>query len=137
MFIKINHLDNEKTSTRIEVSIYLLIHLSIFNKEIESRLYKRFFKLVRKRRECNRKVIATSHKKTHKWTRNIKQDVQIQFMVVPRLGAELELQPPGYTTATAMPDPSSVCHLHHSSWQCQILLPTEQGQESNLDPHGY
>ena len=36
---------------------------------------------------------------------------------VPWLGAELELQ----LSATAMPYPSSNCHLHHSSWQCQIL----------------
>ena len=40
---------------------------------------------------------------------------------VPRLGVELELEPPAYTTATAMPDPSHVCDLHHSSWQRQIL----------------
>uniref|UniRef100_A0A4X1T5W7 Secreted protein n=1 Tax=Sus scrofa TaxID=9823 RepID=A0A4X1T5W7_PIG len=26
-----------------------------------------------------------------------------------------------YTTATAMPDPSHVCNLHHSSWRHQIL----------------
>ena len=28
-----------------------------------------------------------------------------------------------YTTATARPDTSLVCDLHHSSWQCQILNP--------------
>ena len=33
-------------------------------------------------------------------------------------GVESELQLPAYITATAMPDPSHVCHLHHSSWQC-------------------
>ena len=32
---------------------------------------------------------------------------------VPRLGVELELQPPAYITATL--DPSCVCNLHHSS----------------------
>ena len=37
-------------------------------------------------------------------------------MEVPRLGVELELQLPAYTTVTAMPDPSHVCDLHHSSW---------------------
>ena len=42
-------------------------------------------------------------------------------MEVPRLGVESELQMLAYTTATATPDPSCVCHLHHSSWQCQIL----------------
>ena len=44
-------------------------------------------------------------------------------MEVPRLGVQSELQLPAYTTATAtaMPDPSYVCNLGHSSWQCQIL----------------
>ena len=42
-------------------------------------------------------------------------------MVVPRLGVKSELKPPAYATATAMPDPSHVCDLHHSSWQHQIL----------------
>ena len=38
---------------------------------------------------------------------------------------ELELQLQGYATAkaTAMPDLSYVCDLHHSSWQHQILNP--------------
>ena len=36
-------------------------------------------------------------------------------MDVPRLGVESELQLPAYTTATAMPDPSHICNLHHSS----------------------
>ena len=34
-----------------------------------------------------------------------------------------------YATATATPDLSHDCHLHDSSWQCQI--PTEWGQGSN------
>ena len=33
-------------------------------------------------------------------------------MEVPRLGDELELQLPAYTTATATPDPSCVCDLY-------------------------
>ena len=40
---------------------------------------------------------------------------------VPRRGVELELQLLAYTTATATPDPSCICDLYHSSWQCQIL----------------
>ena len=40
---------------------------------------------------------------------------------VPRLGAKLELQLLAYTTATATPDWSHVCDLHHSSWQHRIL----------------
>ena len=48
-------------------------------------------------------------------------------MEVPRLGVELELQLPAYTTAT--PDPSCICDLHYSSWQHWILNP-ERGQGS-------
>ena len=40
---------------------------------------------------------------------------------VPRLGVELELQLPTYTTAIAMWDPSCVCDLHQSSQQHRIL----------------
>ena len=42
-------------------------------------------------------------------------------MEVPRLGVKSELQLLAYARATAMPDPSLVCNLHHSSRQCQIL----------------
>ena len=44
-------------------------------------------------------------------------------MEVPRLGVESELQLPAYATARAMQDPSCICDLHHSSWQCWILNP--------------
>ena len=40
-----------------------------------------------------------------------------QPMKVPRLGTELELQLPVHTIATATPDLSLICDLHHSSWQ--------------------
>ena len=46
-----------------------------------------------------------------------------RYMEVPRLGAESELQLLAYTRATAMPDPSCVCNLHHSSQQCRIFNP--------------
>ena len=42
-------------------------------------------------------------------------------MEVPRLGVELELHPLAYTTA--MPDPSRLCDLHHSSQQHGIPNP--------------
>ena len=35
---------------------------------------------------------------------------------VPRLGAELQLSLPAYTTAIAMPDPSRICDLCRSLW---------------------
>jgi len=46
-----------------------------------------------------------------------------RHMKVPSLGVQPELQLLAYTTATATPDPSCVCNLHHSSQQCQILNP--------------
>ena len=45
-------------------------------------------------------------------------------MEVPRLVVPSELHLPAYTTATS--DPSRVCGLHHSSWQCQILNPLSE-----------
>jgi len=42
-------------------------------------------------------------------------------MEVPSLGVELELQLLAYTTATATLDPSYICDLCCSLWQCQIL----------------
>ena len=32
----------------------------------------------------------------------------------------------GLHQSTAMRDPSFICHLHHSSWQCQILNPLSE-----------
>ena len=47
----------------------------------------------------------------------------LQHKEVPRIGDDLELQLPAYATATAMPGPSQVFDLHHSSQQCWILNP--------------
>ena len=44
-------------------------------------------------------------------------------MEVPRLGVQSELQLLACTRATAPPDLSCICDLHHSSWQCQIPGP--------------
>ena len=57
-----------------------------------------------------------------------------QHMKVPRLGVKLELQLPAYTTAMAMPDPSNVCDLHHSSQQCQILNPLSKAMDQTESP---
>ena len=57
-----------------------------------------------------------------------------QHMEVPRLRVESELT---YTTATAMPDLSHVCELHHSSWQCWILNPLSEARDRTyilMDP---
>ena len=45
---------------------------------------------------------------------------------VSRLGVRSKLQLPAYAMATAMPDPSCVFDLHHSSQQCQILNPLRE-----------
>ena len=50
-------------------------------------------------------------------------------MEVPRLGVELELQPLAYPRATATRDPSRICNLHHSLWQCQILNPLNEARD--------
>ena len=50
-------------------------------------------------------------------------------MEVPKLRAELELQLPAYATATAMPDLSRICDLHHSSWQCRSLNPLSNARD--------
>ena len=47
---------------------------------------------------------------------------------VLRLGLESELQLQAYTIATAMPDLSHVCKLHHSSWKHWILNPLNKDQ---------
>ena len=39
---------------------------------------------------------------------------------VPRLGVQLELQLPAYTTAIATPELSCICDLHHGSRQRRI-----------------
>ena len=52
-------------------------------------------------------------------------------MEVPRVGVKLELQSPAYTTATATPDPSCICDLHHSSREHRILNPLS---EARIEP---
>ena len=58
-------------------------------------------------------------------------------MEVPRLGVNLELQLPAYTTVIAMSDPSHICSLHHSSLQCWIPNPLSEGRGLNWHPHGF
>ena len=43
-------------------------------------------------------------------------------MEVSILAVESELQLLFYTTATAMPDPSSICNLYHSLWILNPLI---------------
>ena len=50
-------------------------------------------------------------------------------MEVPRLGIESELQVPAYTTAIATRDPSHICDLHLSSWQCCIFNPLSKARD--------
>ena len=56
--------------------------------------------------------------------------LHLQHMDVLRLGVQLELQLPAYTTATATSDPRRVGNLHHhSSQQCQTLNPLSKASE--------
>ena len=50
-------------------------------------------------------------------------------MEVPRLGVESELHLLAYTTATATPDLSHICNLHHSSQQHRILNPLSEARD--------
>ena len=52
-----------------------------------------------------------------------------RHMEAPRLGVELKLQLSACTTAIVTPDPSCVCNLHHSSWQCQVLDPLREARD--------
>ena len=52
-----------------------------------------------------------------------------QYMKVPGLGVQSELQLLTYITTTAMPDPSRVCDPHHSSWQRRILNPLSEARD--------
>ena len=50
-------------------------------------------------------------------------------MEILRLGMELELQLPAYTTVTATPHLSHICYLHHSSWQHLIPNPLSEARD--------
>ena len=50
-------------------------------------------------------------------------------MEVPRLVVKSELQLPAYTTTAAMPDPSLVCNLYHSSQQHWVLNPLNKARD--------
>ena len=55
-----------------------------------------------------------------------------QHMEISSLGIETELQLLAYFTATAVPDMSHICDLHHSSQQCQILNPPGEARDRSL-----
>ena len=56
----------------------------------------------------------------------------MQHVEVPRLGGEMELQLPVYTTATATQDTSCICDLYHSSRERQILNPLSRARDRTL-----
>ena len=55
--------------------------------------------------------------------------LHLWHMDVPKLGVELELQLPAFTTATATWDLSCICDLHHSSQLCWILNPLSEARD--------
>ena len=44
-------------------------------------------------------------------------------------GNQLELELPACARASATPDPSRMCNLHHSSWQRRILNPLSEARD--------
>ena len=54
--------------------------------------------------------------------------LHLQHMEVPRLEVQSELQLLAYATTTAL-DPSHICDLPHSSWQCRILNPLSKAKD--------
>ena len=56
-------------------------------------------------------------------------ELHLWHIKVPRLGVKSELELPDYTTATATPDLSCVCDLHHSSQQHWILNPLSEARD--------
>ena len=48
---------------------------------------------------------------------------------VLRLGVKSKLQLPAYITATVIWDPSHICDLRSSSWQCQTLNPLSKARD--------
>ena len=54
--------------------------------------------------------------------------LHLGYIEVPRLGVQSELLLPACCRATAMPDPSCVWDLYHSSRQCWILNPLSKAR---------
>ena len=61
--------------------------------------------------------------------------LHLRHMEVLRLGVQSEIQLLAYTSATAMPDPSHGCDLHHSLPQCQILNLLSEARDRTPQPH--
>ena len=53
----------------------------------------------------------------------------MRHMDIPRLGVKSELLLLAFATATAMPDPSHLCDLHHNSRQHRILNPAIEARD--------
>ena len=58
--------------------------------------------------------------------------VFLGHLEIPRLGVKSELQLLACATATATPDLSCICDLHHSSWQHQILSTLTEARDQTL-----
>ena len=56
-----------------------------------------------------------------------------RHMEVPRLGGQIGLQLPAYTTATATQDLSLICDLHPSSRQRQTLNPLREARDQSCN----
>ena len=54
--------------------------------------------------------------------------LHLRHTEVPRLGVKLDYSCWPQHTATATPDPTHICDLHHSSRQCRILNPLSEAR---------
>lgn len=59
--------------------------------------------------------------------------MHLQYTEVPERGVKLEHKLQAYTTAiaTTIQDPSWICHMSHTFWQCQILDPLNETMSSS------
>ena len=55
--------------------------------------------------------------------------MHLWHMDVPRLGVQSELQLPAFATPQQLWDPSLICDLHHSLWQCQNPEPLNEARD--------
>ena len=58
-------------------------------------------------------------------------EMYLKHMEVPKFQARGQIRAAAevYITALAMLDLSSICDLHHHSWQCQILSPLREAKD--------
>ena len=105
----------------------------LFVQQFTNSPYLIHYSWLKHRKHCN---MPASHPKIYYYHFFFFLGLHLWHMKVLKLGVKSELQLLAYatTTAIAMPDPSCICDLHHSSLQHQILNPLSKAgdQTPNL-----